>query len=70
MLWGRDCPPPYTTQIHKTHKHNTMPKVISKRTFLLKRENGKDIIAKKGESMTVSAEDYKKFKSDFIELKK
>jgi len=47
-----------------------MPKAISKRTFLLKRENGKDIIAKKGEAITVTVEDLKKFKSDFIELKK
>lgn len=47
-----------------------MPKVIPKRTFLLKTENGKDTIAKKGESMTVTVEEFKKFKSDFIELKK
>lgn len=47
-----------------------MPKVISKRTFLLKHENGKDVIAKKGEAIVVSAEEFKKFKNDFIELKK
>ena len=47
-----------------------MPKVIAKRTFLLKSENGKDTIAKKGEAITVTNEEFKKFKSDFIELKK
>jgi len=45
-------------------------KVIPKRSFLVKHENGKDLIAKKGEAMQVSEADFKKFKKDFIELKK
>lgn len=47
-----------------------MPKVIAKRNFLLRTENKKPVIAKRGEAMQVSNEEFKKFSSDFIELKK
>lgn len=47
-----------------------MPKAIPKRTFLLRNENNKSVIAKKGEAIQVSSEELKKFKSDLIELKK
>lgn len=47
-----------------------MPKVIAKRSFLVKHSSGKDLIAKKGEALQVTDEDFKKFKKDFIELKK
>jgi hypothetical protein len=47
-----------------------MPKVISKRNFLLKVEGGKNVIAHKGQAIQVTDAEFKKFKSDFIELKK
>lgn len=45
-------------------------KAIAKRTFLLRNENGKSIIAHKGEAIQVTSEELKKFKRDLIELKK
>jgi hypothetical protein len=70
VFWGAVMSVPLFTYQFLNITHKTMPKVISKRTFLLKSENGKDIIAKKGEAITVTPEEFKKFKSDFIELKK
>lgn len=43
-----------------------MPKAISKRNFLIR----KDLVAKKGQSIEVTAEELKKFKNDLIPLKK
>ena len=47
-----------------------MPRVIAKRNFLLRTEGQKSIVTKKGEAIQVTPEEFKKFRSDFIELKK
>jgi hypothetical protein len=47
-----------------------MIKAVPKRTFLLRRENGVDVIARRGEFIMVTPEELKKFKVDFIVLKK
>jgi hypothetical protein len=47
-----------------------MIKAVPKRTFLLRRENNVDVIAKRGEFIMITAEELKKFKVDFIVLKK
>lgn len=48
-------------------------KVFAKRTFLLKQETldggiVKDIVARKGEAIDVTEQDYKKFKNDFSKV--
>lgn len=43
-----------------------MPKAIAKRSFLVR----KDLVAKKGQSVEVTAEELKKFKNDLIPIKK
>jgi hypothetical protein len=47
-----------------------MPKAISKITFLLRKENKNVVVAKKGEAVTVTSDELKKFSNDLIELKK
>lgn len=47
-----------------------MPKAIAKRSFVLKVENNKAVIAHKGQAIQITDAEFKKFKSDFIELKK
>jgi hypothetical protein len=43
-----------------------MPKAIPKRSFLLR----KDVVAKKGISIEVTADELKKFQKDLLPLKK
>jgi|DEB19_MinimDraft_3_1074340.scaffolds.fasta_scaffold05509_5 hypothetical protein len=47
-----------------------MIRAIAKRNFLLRRELGVDIVAKRGEAIMVSSEELRKFKADLIPLKK
>lgn len=47
-----------------------MIKAIAKRNFLLRRENGVDVIAHRGIAIMVTMEELRKFRKDFIVLKK
>jgi hypothetical protein len=73
--WDQDSHRAHTAKDRTEHSgthddHNAMRKMIPTKTFLLRKENRQDVIAKRGQAIDVTEEELKKLKGKFAELPK